>query len=75
MESHRTKESYMNDVIQTERLVEADEQTREWREKQFRLLGFATDAYALSLDRNIDLGLARQLIDGGCDVETALRIL
>ena len=54
--------------------VVADEVTRAWREKQFKLLGFG-DAYALSLDAEVDLGMARNLIEGGCKPEIATRIL
>jgi hypothetical protein len=57
----------MND--ETERLVR-------WRREQLERAGYPPD-YALGLAQNplVDLHLAVSLLEHGCDVETAQRIL
>jgi hypothetical protein len=46
-----------------------------WRVEQFRRLGFAETAAWLLAESEADLGIARRLHRGGCQLETALRIL
>jgi hypothetical protein len=73
-ESQKEEEMPTIETESVSPLVVADEASRKWREGQLKKLGFA-NAYALSLDATIDLGLARKLIATGCDPETAGRIL
>jgi len=46
-----------------------------WRAEQFRRLGFTDNDAWLLAESEADLGVARRLHRGGCQLETALRIL
>ncbi len=61
-----------------EAVVAPDEETvvHEWRLHQFRQLGFAEpDAYLLARRPEVSVASVRALLDKGCPLDTAIRIV
>lgn len=59
-----------------ERRPESLERVRRWRLQELRQAGYpAYDAEVLAARTDVDLHLAIMLLDEGCPVDTALRIL
>lgn len=56
-------------------VVQEDLVVLEWREEQFRLLGFKTREARNLANSRVELGRMRTLIDQGCDKVIAARIL
>jgi hypothetical protein len=64
-------------MSEAEERVEVEErlQVRYWRFEQFIELGFNESDSAMLAETHVDLSVARRMIDAGCPVETASRIL
>jgi hypothetical protein len=56
--------------------AEQESHVREWRRSQFERLGFdPADAALLADCAHVDLGLVRDLVGGGCELGTVMRIV
>ena len=64
-------------MSEAENGVEAEErlQVRRWRFEQFIELGFTESDSATLAETHVDLSAVRRMIENGCPVEIASRIL
>ena len=64
-------------MSEAENRVEAEErlQVRRWRFEQFIELGFTESESATLAEAHVDLSTVRRMIENGCPVEIATRIL